>query len=175
MKRDGEAALDLAPQAAVVAGDQAANDPDGIAKSAERVAPAQTGALPSSANKSPYPPLATEPTQLGAEDIRFDFNDGCRVRLPPRQRGSWRVRLQDLDTGNVLFLTENKGALIRSTKRWYVRFRIEVWELEEAGSETPRLVLAHDFDLTGKEVLIQFPIGTLGDSLALFSYCSRFA
>src|SRR5580658_6596725 len=99
MKRDGETALELAPQAAVVAGDQAANDPDGIAKSAERVTPAQTGALPSSANKSPYPPVSTEPTQLGAEDIRFDFNDGCRVRLPPRQNGSWRVRLQDLDTG----------------------------------------------------------------------------
>jgi autotransporter strand-loop-strand O-heptosyltransferase len=132
-------------------------------------------ALPASPPKSSYPPPAVMPTQSGAEGIRFDFNDGCRVQLPPRQRGSWRIRLRDLDSGNILYETENKGARINSTKRWYVRFRIEVWALEEGQSDSPRLVLSHDHDLTGREVLIQFPVGTLGDTLAWFSYCSRFA
>ena len=39
--------------------------------------------------------------------------------------GKWRVRLSDLDTGNILFQT-NTAARINSSKRYYVRFRIEV-------------------------------------------------
>jgi len=134
-----------------------------------------TGALPSSIGKAAYPPHVSEPTQVAAEGVRFDFNDGCRVVLPPRSSGSWRVRLQDLDTGNVLFESENKGGRINSTKRWYVRFRVEVWSLDEAAPESPRIVLSHDYDSAGREVLIQLPIGTLGDTLGWFSYCARFA
>ena len=38
------------------------------------------------------------------------------------------MRLRDLDTGNILFETENQGAFVSSSKRYYVRFRVEVWE-----------------------------------------------
>jgi autotransporter strand-loop-strand O-heptosyltransferase len=93
--------------------------------------------------------------------------------LPSRDHGSWRARLRDLDTGNILFETENKGALIRSSKRWYVRFSIEVWSVDE-GETDPRLVLHHKYDATDRDVLIQFPVGTLGDSIAWFSYASKF-
>jgi autotransporter strand-loop-strand O-heptosyltransferase len=48
-----------------------------------------------------------------------------------------------------------------------------VWDLDAAGSATP--VLSHDFDARDREVLIQFPIGTLGDILAWFPYAPRFA
>src|SRR5271165_4319007 len=76
--------------------------------------------------KSPYPPAASTPVLMGPEGIRFDFNLGCRVLLPQRANGKWRVRLRDLDTGNILFESENKGAFVNSAKRWYVRFRVEV-------------------------------------------------
>ncbi len=147
------------------------------APSAPTAPPAQaaTGALPASVSKSAYPPPAPEPTQSTAEGIRFDFNDGCRVVLPQRASGSWRVRLQDLDTGNVLFESENKGARINSSKRWYVRFRVEVWSIDEDAPQSPQLVLSHDYDTAGREILIQFPIGTLGDTLGWFAYCDRFA
>ncbi|MGD0634248.1 MAG: autotransporter strand-loop-strand O-heptosyltransferase [Beijerinckiaceae bacterium] len=125
------------------------------------------------AMKGPYPPAANRPTQAGPEGIFFDFNEGCRVLLPPRETGSWRARLSDLDTGNILFETENKGALIRSSKRWYVRIAIEVWSIDEGHAE-PRLVLNHEYDAAGHDVLIQFPLGTLGDSIAWFSYACRF-
>jgi autotransporter strand-loop-strand O-heptosyltransferase len=125
------------------------------------------------AAKGTYPPPADRPTQAGPEGIFFDFNHGCRVLLPPREQGSWRARLRDLDTGNILFESENKGALIRSSKRWYVRFCIEVWSVDEGNAE-PRLVLHHEYDATGHDVLIQFPVGTLGDSIAWFSYAARF-
>jgi autotransporter strand-loop-strand O-heptosyltransferase len=125
------------------------------------------------ANKSPYPPVAASPTQAGPEGIRFDFNQGCRVVLPNRETGLWRICLRDLDTGNILFQSENKGAYVNSAKRWYLRFRIEIWDVVEAGAA--RLVLQHDYDAAGRDVLIQFPIGTLGDILAWFSYAARFA
>jgi autotransporter strand-loop-strand O-heptosyltransferase len=114
--------------------------------------------------KPPYPPPVDVPTQEGPRGITFDFNLGARVVLPP---GEWRVRLRDLDSGNILFESENKGAFINSSKRFYVRFGIEVWERGES-------VFTHEYDCAGKEVLIQFPIGTLGDILAWFPYAARF-
>ena len=83
--------------------------------------------------KLPYPAPAGVPTQQGPKGIRFDFNQGARVLLPNRSEGKWRVRLRDLDTGNILFQSENQGALVRSSKRFFVRFSIEVWELDEGG------------------------------------------
>ena len=41
------------------------------------------------------------------------------------------MRLSDLDTGNVLFETEIKAGRVNSTKRYYVRFRLEVWQQGE--------------------------------------------
>jgi autotransporter strand-loop-strand O-heptosyltransferase len=139
-------------------------------------ADAMSGDSQISAPASPkphYPAPAPIPTQIGAEGIRFDFNLGARVALPPRSTGQWRVRLRDLDTGNILFQSENQGATVRSSKRWFVRFLVEVWSIGEDGVE--QAVLAHHYDPTGKDVLIHFPVGTLGDVLAWFPYAARFA
>jgi len=111
-----------------------------------------------------YPPPAARPTQHGPRGILFDFNLGCRVILP---EGKWRLCLRDLDTGNVLFETQNTGAFVNSSKRYFVRFRIEVWEQDEP-------VLRHDYDAKGRDVLIQFPVGTLGDTLGWFPYAVKF-
>jgi autotransporter strand-loop-strand O-heptosyltransferase len=134
---------------------------------------ASASAAPGRDAKPPYPPPTPTPTVEGAEGVRFDFNQGCRLLLPPRESGSWRARLLDLDTGNILFETETKGGTINSAKRWFVRFRVEVWALDDGVAE-PRDVLSHDYDAAGRDVLIQFPVGTLGDSIAWFSYACRF-
>ena len=126
------------------------------------------------ATKPLYPLAAVVPTQAGPDGIRFDFNRGCRVMLPARTEGTWRVRLRDLDTGNTLFQSENAGALVSSAKRWFVRFRIEVWLIEQEGAE-PRPILTHDYNPRDRDVLVQFPVGTLGDILAWFPYAARFA
>ena len=123
--------------------------------------------------KPNYPPFPAEPTQVAVNDIRFDFNHGARVRLPVRTVGKWRIRLSDLETGNVLFESENKGAFVRSSKRWFVRFGIDVWDVAEDG--TASSVLSHEYDANDREVLINFPVGTLGDILAWISYAVRFA
>lgn len=146
-----------------------------MAVSEERVL-ANAASRRSRDSKSAYPSPATLPTLLGPEGIRFDFNFGARVLLPQRHdAGRWRVRLLDLETGNLLFESENKGALVTSSKRWAIRFRIEVWSLDEESSDQARSVLAHDYDASGREVLIHFPVGTIGDTLAWFPYAERFA
>jgi autotransporter strand-loop-strand O-heptosyltransferase len=114
--------------------------------------------------KSAYPPVAPLPTQEGPDGLRFDFNLGCRVQVPP---GKWRVRLRDLDTGNTLYETNTGGSHINSSKRYFIRFGVEVWDGDEC-------VLTHDYDATDREVLIQFPIGTLGDLVAWFPYAVKF-
>jgi autotransporter strand-loop-strand O-heptosyltransferase len=137
------------------------------------VAAMSTDASPVAAEViGPYPRPALVRTQATPEGIRFDFNEGARVVLPVRNAGHWRVVLRDLDTGNILFESENQGASIRSSKRFFVRFGIDVWDVDEGGAATS--VLAHEYDAGGRVVLVQFPIGTLGDILAWFPYAARF-
>jgi autotransporter strand-loop-strand O-heptosyltransferase len=128
-----------------------------------------TGGSSAPAVKPAYPPPATTPTQEGPLGIRFDFNQGARVVLPQRLDSDlpWKVRLRDLDTGNVLFESENRGAFVASSKRFYVRFRLEAYEGET-------LVFEHDYDARDRDVLIQYPVGTLGDILAWFPYAEKF-
>ena len=112
------------------------------------------------------PAVAELPTQKGPKGILFDFNDGCRVVLPEAEH-PWRVRLSDLDTGNILFETELKAGRVTSTKRYYVRFRLEVWQQGES-------VFAHDYSAADRHVLVRFPVDTLGDPLGWFPYAVKF-
>lgn len=116
--------------------------------------------------KPAFHPPSQIPTQAGPLGIRFDFNDGCRVLLPKAEK-TWRVRLSDLDTGNILFEVNLEEGWINSSKRYFVRIRVEVWHGEE-------LQLLHDYDARDQEVLIQLPDGTLGDSLGWLPYVEKF-
>jgi autotransporter strand-loop-strand O-heptosyltransferase len=142
------------------------------APKAESPEPSAVAPVAPPQNRSSFPPPAALPTQVADKGVRFDFNLGARVVLPNRTEGNWRVRLRDLDTGNILFQSDNKGASVSSSKRYYIRFGIEVWDLDEAGTPTP--VLSHDYDARDRDVLILFPVGTLGDILAWFPYAARF-
>lgn len=128
-------------------------------------APAAAGSVPPK-TKPAYPPPAEVPTQEAPLGIRFDFNDGCRV-LVPEQDKPCRVRLSDLDTGNILFETEMKSGRINSAKRYYVRFKIDVWQGETS-------VFSHEYSNAGRDVAIHFPVGTLGDTMGWFPYAVKF-
>ena len=118
------------------------------------------------ASKRAYPLPAGLPTQMGPNGLRFDFNDGCRIILEEAEH-PWRVRLSDLDTGNTLFETELKTGRVNSSKRYYVRFRVEAWQNGES-------VFVHDYSAADRDVLIQFPVGTLGDTLGWLPYAVKF-
>jgi autotransporter strand-loop-strand O-heptosyltransferase len=112
-------------------------------------------------------PAPDVPTQAGPRGIRYDFNDGCRVTVP--EAGcEWRIRLRDLDTENILYDGALRAGMVRSSKRYFIRFGIDVWADGEA-------VFSHAYDAAGQPVLIQFPAGTLGDTVGWFSYAERFA
>jgi autotransporter strand-loop-strand O-heptosyltransferase len=106
------------------------------------------------------------PTQEGPVGIRFDFNDGCRVMLPQGD-ADWRVLLRDTATANPLFETQISAGVVASSKKYYVPFEIEVWS---QGKE----VFRHRLDLTGRNVLVHLPVGTLGDTLGWFPYVAKF-
>jgi autotransporter strand-loop-strand O-heptosyltransferase len=136
-------------------------------------APSPPASRASAPSKGAFPEPAGMPTQVAPHGVLFDINLGARVILPNRTQGKWRVRLRDLDTGNLLFESENQGAFISSSKRYFVRFGIDVWDLDESG--TAAQVLAHEYDARDRDVLIQLPIGTLGDTMAWFPYAAKFA
>jgi autotransporter strand-loop-strand O-heptosyltransferase len=141
-----------------VGADQLVDEPSNLASAATSSA--------SDSTKRKYPPPAEVPTQEVARGIKFDFNDGCRVVLPEAE-APWRVRLSDLDTGNIVFEAELKAGRVSSTKRYYVRFRLEVWQEDES-------VFTHDYSAADREVLVQFPVGTIGDTIGWFPYAVKF-
>jgi autotransporter strand-loop-strand O-heptosyltransferase len=116
--------------------------------------------------KPAYPVPAELPTQQGPSGIRFDFNDGARV-FCPESSPPWKVRLRDIDTGNMLFETEFAGGRVNSMKRFYVRFAVEVYQKDE-------LVLRHEYSAKDREILVQLPVGTLGDPMGWFPYAVKF-
>lgn len=130
-------------------------------------------------SNSPYPLVNSSPTQGAVDSILFDFNEGCRVQLPEaEENASWRVELKDLDTGNILFAQGGlKQAFVKSSKRWYVRFGINIWKESSVEGENSfqNIAFSHSYDATDQLVLIMFPIGTLGDTLAWMPYAARFA
>lgn len=109
-------------------------------------------------------PPADIPTQTAPSGIRFDFNLGCRVLLP---EGNWRARLTDIETGNPLFETDGQSITVTSAKRYFVPIRIEIWQ-------DGKPFFTHEYDAAGKDVLILFPVGTIGDPIAWFPYAVKF-
>jgi autotransporter strand-loop-strand O-heptosyltransferase len=108
------------------------------------------------------------PVIEGPRGLRFDFNEGARVWLPSRSAGLWRVRLSDAGTGNTLYETSLGGGMVMSAKKWFFRCRVEVFDGDEP-------VLDHSYDARGRDVLIRFHIGTLGDPIAWFPAAAAFA
>jgi len=158
-------ALPMAGGAAAEARSDEVVTPDVSASEPEAVT-AAGGSSPSAKSPYPYTRPARLPTQQGPHGLSFDFNDGCRVTLP-KSAHPWKVCLSDLDTGNILYQTEIAGGGVKSSKRYYVRFRVEARQQD-------RVVFSHDYSAADRDVLIQFPVGTLGDTLGWFPYAVKF-
>jgi autotransporter strand-loop-strand O-heptosyltransferase len=114
-----------------------------------------------------FSPAAVLPTQQGAGGFRFDFNEGCRVVVPACPKGEWRVRLADVETGNILFEAGLRTGWVASSKKYFVPFAIEVYSGDKR-------VFEHRFCAREREVLIEFPVGTLGDVIGWMGYAVKF-
>ena len=116
---------------------------------------------------NPFAPAPANPTQKGPRGILYDFNEGVRVKLP---KGNWKVALKDVRAGNTLFLADiTEESMVASARKYYVPFSFEVID-----NDSGEVVISHEMNLKNREVLVQFPVGTLGDSIAWFSYLERF-
>ena len=102
--------------------------------------------------------------ESGIEGIKFDFNYGARVTVP---QGEYRVKFIDREACLTVYDAPASGVLVTSSKKYFIDFRIEVYEKD-------KLIFAHDLDLQGKKVLLKFPVGILGDVLAWFPYAEVF-
>ena len=105
---------------------------------------------------SPFP-LTEISTQVGSDGILYDANDGVRAAPAERAEGTCpRIRLTKLDTGDLVFDVDLKGARANSTKRYDVRFHREMWLVDADLNFTvePCSVFDHSLDLSDRNVLI---------------------
>ena len=138
-------------------------------------APAVTPAAvqPAEAQQPKQPSIYGEvpqiPTMDAVDGIKFDFNEGIRILFPHNGK-EYHVTFTDIDTGIILYSADTvPGAYVTSVKKFYIRFRLII---HEKGGTEP--IFTHDYDCRDKEVMIQLPVGTLGDSIGWFSYVERF-
>jgi autotransporter strand-loop-strand O-heptosyltransferase len=104
------------------------------------------------------------PTQPGSHGVWFDFNAGCRVRLP---RGTWRVRITDLDTDELLLDGEFGAGVVASPRLYYQRYGIEI-------SRSTEIIFRHAYSAAGRHVLISIAGAVLGDTIGWLPYAIRF-
>ncbi len=137
-----------------------------------------------------YGKLPMRPTMEAAEGIRFDFCEGLRIQTPEKG-GPWRIVFRDMDTGVILYSQDvGPGVYVTSVKKFFVRFKLELFHtadmeaygeklkanpsLAEDKSLQPKPFFVHEYNAEGKEVMIQAPVPTLGDTVGWFPYCERF-
>ncbi len=113
--------------------------------------------------------LSVEPVLPGANGVRYDFNHGFRVKMPPDDR-EYLLETWDLDSLLPLDRVVLRGGQTAiGNRKYFIRYRIEV-----SDGETRRLLFRHDFDCGGKPVNIVIPDGGLGDNLAWLPYAEAF-
>jgi autotransporter strand-loop-strand O-heptosyltransferase len=90
-----------------------------------------------------------------------------QMRRAGRHRSFGAPTGGSIDTGNILFETEIKAGRVNSTKRYFVRARLEIWA-------NGKSVFSHDYSAANRDVLVQLPVGTLGDPMGWFPYAVKF-
>lgn len=99
------------------------------------------------------------------EGVKFDYNDGLRIKVP---KGNYSVNIIDLDDCLTVFSGEVSDTMVVTAKKYWVRFRFELYL-------DGKIIFAHDYDAKGKNVLMRYPTGSvLGDALAWFPYAEEF-
>lgn len=115
------------------------------------------------------------PTQKGPDGIRYDFHFGARV-LVPKDGRVWRVEIMDAASrvvvGSRVVEADSDDRLVKSATRYVLEYRIRVFVKEEGKFDT--LVFEETMDLKGKLVIVQLPIGAVGDTLAWVPGVVRF-
>lgn len=101
------------------------------------------------------------------QGLKFDFNDGARVRLP---KGEYLVNFIDMNQCATIFSTTASDIMVVTTKKYFIPFRLEVFK---KGEKEP--IWTHEYSAKGKNVVIKCPTGAvIGDTLSWFPAAEEF-
>ena len=115
-----------------------------------------------------YGSIPVLPTQNIDGGFRFDFNSGIRVSFP--EDGKYHLRFWNADTNVLIYDSDvNPNSIITGNRKYLVRWRFEISRAEDRS-----VVVDYTMDLKGRNVVVQMPVNTLGDSIGWFSYLERF-
>lgn len=105
------------------------------------------------------------PTQEAPNGILFDFCYGARVYFPPcAEEKTYHLKVVDLDSEVAIFDgTVKSGDYFVSPKHYYIRYGLQISRHPDG-----KRIFQHKMDLNGKDVFINFPVTTLGDTLAWY-------
>lgn len=125
--------------------------------------------------KKPFIPPAEVPACVGAEVIRYDFQQGFRLSIDkkslqaPVHLFAWDsftgTTLADQDIGDDPAIPDFRAV---SEKKYFIPFNFEI-------RSQNNVVFKHEFNLTDKKVLIILPEGTIGDTIAWMSAIELFS
>jgi len=132
------------------------------------VSPVGVGA-PKKSTFAPLPPLPVIPA---VGDIKFDFSFGCRVMFP-RNGVPSHLTIYDADTENKIYDQDvnpgKDGAVITTFRKYFIRYRIEIESIDRS-----IVRFSHTYDAKDRDVLVQLPLGALGDTIAWFTPIEMF-
>ena len=117
-----------------------------------------------------YGDIRALPSQDAVNGIKFDFNSGLRIYFPENEKNQYHLQFFDNDSNLLLYDADVKnGTVMSSVKKYYINYHFIITD-----KNTKKIIFEHYFNLKNKKVIVQFPVGTLGDSLGWFSYVERF-
>ena len=129
----------------------------------------------------PFNPPQVPTVKTPVRGLRFDFNQGLRVLVP---KGNYFIRFIDRDAALSVYESAASGVLASSAKRYFVNFRLEVYEMPGAGERKgdkaktggrkPKLVFAHDYKAEGRPVMIRFAGQEKSNVFAWVPYAEAF-
>lgn len=121
------------------------------------------------AKQNLYGEIPAIPVMEAVEGLKYDFNSGLRVFFPEGDK-KYHLKFSDADTGLIMHDADcNPGTVVTSVKKYYIRYRFEVTR-----QGTGEKVFEHVMDMRDRDVVVQFPVSTIGDSIGWFSYVERF-
>ena len=116
-----------------------------------------------------YGDIPAMPIFEAVQGIKYDFNSGLRIFFPQNDK---KYHLQFFDDDKNLLLYDSDvepGTNLSSIKKYYIKYKFIITR-----QDTGEKVFEHVMNLKDQNVVVQFPVGTLGDSLGWFSYMERF-
>ena len=101
-------------------------------------------------------------------EYNITFIDGARVEILGKKELNFDIDIFDKNTNDLVYKTKLKtNSWCATNIKYYKEYRVDI-------KNNDKLLISHEFDLNGKNVLIQFDSKSMGDTLAWIPYIDEF-